>query len=139
MTSTYRNLRGQSSIHPPGAPPPREPAPVHGLTASPEARLLLSAADAAKFIGIGRSLFFELRAAGRIPAPVMISRGLIRRTRANGEHPRTRPSPYWTRATLEAWVAAGCPAVDPGPEAAANTRPQSASVSSDPPAGEGQS
>jgi len=55
--------------------------------------LLLSATDAASLIGIGRSLFWSMHSAGKVPLPV----GLGKRR-------------LWRRSELERWVDAGCPA-----------------------------
>jgi excisionase family DNA binding protein len=55
--------------------------------------LLLSAEDAARLLGIGRSHFYALRSSGRLgPLPVKLGRRAL-----------------WDRKELEAWVAAGCP------------------------------
>jgi predicted DNA-binding transcriptional regulator AlpA len=54
--------------------------------------LLLSAEAAARLIGIGRSLFWSMHSAGKVPLPV----GLGKRR-------------LWRRAELEKWVDAGCP------------------------------
>ena len=55
--------------------------------------LLLSAQDAAKLLGIGRSHFYGLHSSGRLgPLPVKLGRRAL-----------------WNRKELEAWVEAGCP------------------------------
>jgi excisionase family DNA binding protein len=56
--------------------------------------LTLTAKDAAELLGISRSQFFKLHAAGRIgPLPVYLG------SRA----------PRWVRSELEAWLQAGAP------------------------------
>ncbi|MHC4068751.1 MAG: helix-turn-helix transcriptional regulator [Planctomycetota bacterium] len=56
--------------------------------------LLLSAEDAAKLLGIGRSHFYGLHSSGRLgPLPVKLGRRSL-----------------WSRMDLEFWVSAGCPA-----------------------------
>jgi len=54
--------------------------------------LLLSAKDAAKLIGISRSLFYTLNAEGKIPHPTKLGRRVL-----------------WKKSELIAWVEADCP------------------------------
>lgn len=54
--------------------------------------LLLSVKEAAEFIGISRSLFYELHAEGKVPAPVRLGRRVL-----------------WRRDELKDWVIADCP------------------------------
>lgn len=66
--------------------------------------LLMNAATAAKFLGIGRSQFYLLNSNGGLgPLPVRLGRRNL-----------------WRRLELQAWVAKGCPAreqwVDRGSE-----------------------
>jgi excisionase family DNA binding protein len=57
--------------------------------------LLVDAAEACRLLNIGKSLFFALKSAGRLPAPVHLGRCV-----------------RWDRATLMAWCAAGCPSAE---------------------------
>ena len=55
--------------------------------------ILLDARSAAAALGVGRTLFYQLDACGRIgPRPVKLGKRSL-----------------WARAELEDWVAAGCP------------------------------
>ncbi|MCX5670336.1 MAG: AlpA family phage regulatory protein [Planctomycetota bacterium] len=72
------------------ASPAPAPAPVAPAVAP--LPLLIDAAEACRLLGIGRSLFFALKSAGRLPDPVHLGRSV-----------------RWGRAELTAWVAAGCP------------------------------
>lgn len=61
------------------------------LTACPP--ILMDARSAAVALGIGRSLFYQLCASGRIgPLPVKLGERSL-----------------WVRAELESWALAGCP------------------------------
>lgn len=60
------------------------------LLVEPEA---LPAADAARLLGISRSMLFKMHSAGKVPMPVYLT-------------PRC---PRWRRAELLDWLAAGCP------------------------------
>jgi prophage regulatory protein len=53
---------------------------------------LVNAADAARICGISRTLWFDLRAAGRVPKPLRLGRRVL-----------------WNRDELDQWMAAGCP------------------------------
>lgn len=55
--------------------------------------LLLSAGDAAKLLGIGRTKFYEMHSTGRL-GPMAIEFGKRK---------------VWRMADLRAWVDAGCP------------------------------
>lgn len=55
--------------------------------------LLLSADQAAAFLGIGRSHLYGLHSSGRLPLPVRLGRRTL-----------------WRRDELTTWVKAGCPA-----------------------------
>ena len=56
--------------------------------------LLLSAADAARILGIGKRHFYGLHSSGKLgPLPISLGRRTL-----------------WRREELEAWVRAGCPA-----------------------------
>jgi len=57
-----------------------------------ENKLLISAKESAGFLGISRSLFYELNVEGRVPAPIRL-----------GKRVRGR------RDELIAWVEADCP------------------------------
>ena len=55
--------------------------------------LLVGADDAAKLLGIGRSLFYTMHSSGQLgPLPIRLGRRAL-----------------WRREELAAWVAAGCP------------------------------
>ena len=54
--------------------------------------LLLDAADAARFLGVGRTTFYQLDMTGLVPGAIRLSK--IRR---------------WSRPELRRWVEAGCP------------------------------
>lgn len=55
--------------------------------------LLLSAIQASRLIGIGKSLFYSLHSSGQLgPMPVTLSTKKL-----------------WRRSELEEWAAAGCP------------------------------
>ena len=53
----------------------------------------LPAASAARLLGIGRTKFFTMNSAGKVPMPVYLS----------------TKCPRWVRSELLAWLAAGCP------------------------------
>lgn len=57
--------------------------------------LLLSAQEAAELLGIGKTLFWQLHSAGRIPLPVKLGRRTL-----------------WRREELLGWVRKGCPSRD---------------------------
>ncbi len=57
--------------------------------------LMLSAADTAKTLGVSRSLLYEMKNAGLLPAPISFGRRLC-----------------WSKDELRAWIGAGCPAAD---------------------------
>lgn len=61
---------------------------------SPE---VLSTADLAKVLGVSERHVFTLEKEGHIPAPV-----------------RLGGSKRWTRLSIDAWLAAGCPKRKPG-------------------------
>lgn len=54
--------------------------------------MLLSAVEAAASIGISRSLFYELHAEGKVPAPIRLGKRVL-----------------WRKDELRAWVDSGCP------------------------------
>ena len=55
--------------------------------------LLVGADDAAKLLGIGRSLFYSLHSSGQLgPLPIRLGRRAL-----------------WRREELAAWIRAGCP------------------------------
>ena len=58
-----------------------------------EGRLLLSAAELARLLGVSRSTVWTWHSSGKIPLPVRIG-GTTR----------------WRRREIEAWIATGCPA-----------------------------
>ena len=68
------------------------PAPVAPAAGPAPLPLLVDAAEACRLLNIGRSLFFSLKSAGRLPDPVHLGRAV-----------------RWGREELRAWVAAGCP------------------------------
>ena len=53
---------------------------------------LLSANEAAKLLGIGRSLFYSLRSEGKLPRPRQLGGRVL-----------------WQKAELEKWIDHGCP------------------------------
>ena len=55
-------------------------------------KLMLSAKDAAKYIGIGRTLWYALKSEGKLPAPTQLGKRVL-----------------WRRCELQAWVEADCP------------------------------
>lgn len=55
-------------------------------------RLLISAAEAAKLCGVGRTLWLQMNSAGRVPQPVRLGRRCL-----------------WRVREIERWTAAGCP------------------------------
>ncbi len=55
-------------------------------------RLLVDCREAAARCGIGRSLWLQLHAGGRVPLPVRLGRRVL-----------------WRTDELRAWTAAGCP------------------------------
>ena len=58
--------------------------------------ILLDGRSAARVLGVGRTLFYKLHATGRLgPLPVKLGERSL-----------------WTRAELERWALAGCPARD---------------------------
>jgi len=67
---------------------PAAPAP-------PPPPLLVTAAEACRLLSIGKSLFYALKASGRLPAPVRLGRAV-----------------RWNRATLIRWCEAGCPSAE---------------------------
>jgi predicted DNA-binding transcriptional regulator AlpA len=54
--------------------------------------LLVDAGTAASMCGIGRTLWYDLRSAGRVPEPIRLGRRRL-----------------WRVDELQAWIAAGCP------------------------------
>jgi predicted DNA-binding transcriptional regulator AlpA len=68
----------------------RQKMRVANLLAEPEA---LPAADAARLLGISRSLFFKMHSAGKVPMPAYL----------------TERCPRWLRTELLDWLSAGCP------------------------------
>jgi len=55
--------------------------------------LMLSASDAAKYVGVGKTFFYSLHCSGRLgPLPIKLGRRTL-----------------WRRRDLVDWVAAGCP------------------------------
>lgn len=62
-------------------------------TGKPESHML-TRQEAAALLGIGKTLFYKLLAAGKVPSPVKI-----------GEAYR------WSRSKLVGWIEAGCPDV----------------------------
>lgn len=64
-----------------------------GRTGHEVSPLLVSAADAAKLLGIASSTLYKLNACGRVPRHVRLGRRTL-----------------WRVAKLEDWVNAGCPA-----------------------------
>ena len=58
-------------------------------------KLGLSADEVAELLGISRAHVWKLLSSGRLPKPVRFGRAV-----------------RWSRATLEAWMEAGAPAVD---------------------------
>ncbi len=56
---------------------------------------LLGVHDAAAICGIKRSLFLNMVATGRAPAPLKLGRRTL-----------------WRRSDLDSWITAGCPARD---------------------------
>ncbi len=54
--------------------------------------LLMDAAETARTLGLGRSTFWRLHSAGKVPLPVRLGRRTL-----------------WRRDEIEAWVRAGCP------------------------------
>ena len=71
-------------------------APIARTPVDPiDAPVLLSSRAAARLLGIGERTLTKLRATGRIPPPLHIGRTV-----------------RWPRATLERWVALGCPSAE---------------------------
>lgn len=60
---------------------------------APAPSLLVSAAEAARLCGLGRTAWYGLLSSGRCPAPVRLGGRVL-----------------WRRDELAAWIAAGCPA-----------------------------
>ena len=56
------------------------------------APLLLDAKTAARLCGLGKTAWYGLHAAGRVPMPIRLGRAV-----------------RWDRRELEAWIAAACP------------------------------
>ena len=54
--------------------------------------LLLDAGDAAKIVGVGRTLWYQLNSEAKIPAPIQLSKRVL-----------------WRRSELLKWADAGCP------------------------------
>ncbi|MCZ7605860.1 MAG: helix-turn-helix domain-containing protein [Planctomycetota bacterium] len=59
------------------------------------AALVLTTDELATALRISPAMVFKLKAAGKLPAPVRLGRGL-----------------RWRRAEVEAWLEAGCPALE---------------------------
>lgn len=76
---------------PAGPPDPSVALPAPALPPP----LLVDAREAARLLGIGKSLFFALKSTGRLPAPVHLGRRVL-----------------WHRETLIAWCKAGCPSAE---------------------------
>ena len=64
--------------------------------ADPNAALLVDAAGAARLLGMGRTSFFGLVSAGRVPRAVLRAGRIVR----------------WDVQELRAWIHAGCPPRD---------------------------
>ena len=81
------------------------PGPVPGEQSAPtkptperlpdDKRLLIDTKEVAKLLKLGDRTIWGMSHSGRMPAPIKIG-GAVR----------------WNRAEIEAWVAAGCPAVE---------------------------
>ena len=54
--------------------------------------LLLGAGNAAKFVGIGKTLWYQLNSEAKIPAPIKLNKRVL-----------------WRRDELHEWADAGCP------------------------------
>ncbi len=54
--------------------------------------ILLSAAESAKLLGIGRSLFYSLRSEGKLPRPRQLGGRVL-----------------WQKSELEKWIDHNCP------------------------------
>lgn len=54
--------------------------------------MLFSAKEAAAFIGISRSLFYELNAEAKIPAAIRLGKRVL-----------------WRKEEMKEWICAGCP------------------------------
>jgi excisionase family DNA binding protein len=74
------------------APAPSAQAPAPPASPPP---LLVDAREAARLLGIGKSLFYQLKSAGRLPAPIRLGWAV-----------------RWPLDELKAWTAAGCPAAE---------------------------
>ena len=55
-------------------------------------KLLISATDAAKCLGISRTMFYEQMNSGRLPYPIRFGRRMV-----------------WSAEEMKQWIAAGCP------------------------------
>jgi predicted DNA-binding transcriptional regulator AlpA len=65
---------------------------ICGVASNDIEPLLLSAEEAARLCGVGRSLWYSMSSAGQVPLPVRLSNRVL-----------------WSRKTLESWIAKGCP------------------------------
>jgi predicted DNA-binding transcriptional regulator AlpA len=73
--------------------PGEDPAGNAGTTLSKSEQLALPAQEAATLVGVSRSQWWKLHAAGKVPEPVYLG------TKA----------PRWRVEELRSWLAAGCP------------------------------
>jgi len=86
------------TAHAPAALAPPGPAPAQAAQApapAPTPPLLVDAREAARLLGIGKSLFYQLQATGRLPPPVRLGRAV-----------------RWHRETLIRWCEIGCPSAE---------------------------
>ena len=74
--------------------PPRSVNPVAEPTTAKSSARLVEAAEAARICGISRTLWYTLKAAGRVPTPVHLGRRVL-----------------WRVDELHRWMDAGCPAL----------------------------
>jgi excisionase family DNA binding protein len=68
---------------------------VNSSCACQSLSIMVSAAEAARLCGIGRTAWYSLLSSGRCPAPVRLGGRVL-----------------WRRDELAAWIAAGCPGRD---------------------------
>lgn len=65
---------------------------IENHTLNSHETLLISASEAAKLLGIGRSLFYSLKSEGKLPEPKRLGGRVL-----------------WQKTELEEWIAANCP------------------------------
>lgn len=97
MSSSILNQRrhGEEPLRPAVVSPPAAGEPPMSAQGQDDKPLLLRVGEVAQLLGISERSVWRMQSAGRLPAAVRLA-GSIR----------------WRRVEIEAWVDAGCPAIN---------------------------